>query len=203
MIAGIEAFRRRRSAFVPLSPSVPQTQGTRRTNRGGLSPMSPMSPQENSLTANETTKEAQRVTPERTDESDGAIADCLPTDEAEAFWSNFLARVDRCDFLIHALSDVRKDTEKERADLLATRKRTSPANLDADITYLMAEIAALTPAPAPAPPATGRCIECKHFARVGIGERCAHPQRSPAGEPERADCLPDNECERFIHWRNP
>ena len=203
MIAGIEAFRRRRSAFVPLSPSVPQTQGTRRTNRDGLSPMSPMSPQENSIAANETTDAAQRVTPERTDESNGAIADCLLTDEAAAFWSNFLARVTECDELINSLCDLRGDDDARRADLLAVRKRMSPQKIDGDISYLKAEIATLTPPAPPAPPATGRCIECKHFARVGIGERCAHPERSPAGEPERADRLPDNECERFVHWRNP
>ena len=45
-----------------------------------------------------------------------------------------------------------------------------------------------------------RCIECEHFARVGIGERCAHPDRSQPGEPARADCLPAHQCERFIHW---
>lgn len=200
MIAGIEAFRRRRSAFVPLSPSVPQTQGTRRTNRGGLSPVSPMSPQENSLTANETTKEAQRVTPERTDESDGAITDCLPTGEAEAFWSNFLARVTECDELINSLCDLRGDDDSRRADLLAVRKRMAPQRIDGDISYLKAEIATLTPAA----PVTGRCIECQHFVRVGVvGERCSHPERSPPGEPERADNLPDSECARFIHWRNP
>ncbi len=57
--------------------------------------------------------------------------------------------------------------------------------------------AALTPSPA-----TRRCIECEHFARVGVtGERCSHPDRSPPGEPARADCLPAHQCERFIHWR--
>lgn len=57
--------------------------------------------------------------------------------------------------------------------------------------------AALTPSPA-----TRRCIECEFFARVGVtGERCSHPDRSPPGEPARADCLPAHQCERFIHWR--
>ena len=199
MIAGIEAFRRRRSAFVPLSPSVPQTQGTRGTNRGGLSPMSPMSPQENSLKANETTNAAQRVTPERTDESDGPTSACLPTDEAEAFWSTFLARVTECDELINSLCDLRGDDDARRADLLAVRKRMAPQKIDGDIAYLKAEIATL--APAPASPATGRCPDCLHFVRVGVvGERCSHPERSPPGEPERADCLPENECEKFIFW---
>ena len=202
MIAGIEAFRRRRSAFVPLSPSVPQTQGTRGTNRGGLSPVSPMSPQENSIAANETRKAAFRVTPARPCDSDEAITDCLPTDEAEAFWSTFLARVTECDELINSLCDLRGDDDARRADLLAVRMRMAPQKIDGDIAYLKAEIATLTPAP----PAltTGRCIECQHFVRVGVvGERCSHPERSPPGEPERADCLPENECARFTHWRNP
>ena len=199
MIAGIEAFRRRRGAFVPSSPVAMQVQGMREVNRGVASPISPMSPQETSIAANETTNAAFRVTPARTDEPDEAITACLPTDEAEAFWSNFLARVDRCDFLVHALCDARKDTEKERADLLATRKRTSPANLDSDIAYLTAEIATLTPAPPE--PTTGRCIECQHFVRFGVGERCSHPDRSPPGEPPRAACMPANSYELFIHWR--
>lgn len=202
MIAGIEAFRRRRSAFVPLSPSVPQTQGTRGTNRDGLSPVSPMSPQENSIAANETTKAAFLVIPVRTDESGGASAACLPTDEAEAFWSTFLARVTECDELINSLCDLRGDDDARRADLLAVRMRMAPQKIDGDIAYLKAEIATLVPTPAR--PATGRCIECQHFVRVGVvGERCSHAERSPPGEPERADCLPENDCARFIHWRNP
>ena len=200
MIAGIEAFRRRRSAFVPLSPSVPQTQGTRGTNRGGLSPMSPMSPQENSITANATTNEALRVTPAQTNESDGAIADCLPTDEAEAFWSTFLARVTKCDKLINNLCDLRGDDDARRADLLAVRMRMAPQKIDGDIASLKAEIATLTPGPLE--PTTGRCIECASFALAGLGHRCSHPDRWPPGEPERADCRPDHQCERFIHWRN-
>ena len=201
MIAGIEAFKRRRGAFVPLSPSVPQAQGTRGANRDGLSPVSPMSPQENSIAANETTKEAQRVTPERTDESDGAIADCLPTDEAAAFWSNFLARVTECDELINSLCDLRGDDDARRADLLAVRMRMAPQKIDGDIAYLKAEIATLTPAP----PAltTGRCIECLSFRRAGLGERCGHPARSLPTEPPLAACLPAHQCQRFVHWRNP
>ena len=126
----------------------------------------------------------------------------LVMDEAEAFWSTFIARVDHCDSLIHALCDIRNDTEKERADLLASRKRTSPENLDSNITHLTAEIATLTPATT-----TGRCIECQHFVRVrvglgvGVGERCSHPNRSLSTEPPRAQCLPDHRCEQFIHWK--
>lgn len=48
-----------------------------------------------------------------------------------------------------------------------------------------------------------RCVECEHFARVGVGERCAHPDRSPPGEPQRAECRPAYRCERCNHWRNP
>ena len=200
MIAGIEAFRRRRGAFVPSSPVAMQVQGIREVNRGVASPISPMSPQETSIAAHETTNAAFRVTPERTDEPDEAFTDCLPTDEAAAFWSNFLARVKECDELINSLCGLRGDGDARRADLLAVRKRMAPQRIDGDISYLKAEIATLTPAA----PVTGRCIECQHFVRVGVvGERCSHPERSPPGEPERADCLPDSECARFIHWRNP
>ena len=198
MIAGIEAFRRRRSAFVPLSPSVPQTQGTRGTNRGGLSPVSPMSPQENSIAANETRKAAFRVTPARPCDSDEAITDCLPTDEAEAFWSTFLARVTECDELINSLCDLRGDDDARRADLLAVRMRMAPQKIDGDIAYLKAEIATLTPALT-----TDRCIECLSFRRAGLGERCGHPARSLPTEPPLAACLPAHQCERFVHWRNP
>ena len=125
------------------------------------------------------------------------------TETASDWWATLGARVTECDRLINLVCDLRGDTEKERADLLHVRRHSAPVHLDSDITYFTAAVAALAPAPAPPTPATGRCIECKYFARVGIGERCAHPQRSPAGEPERADCLPDNECERFVHWRNP
>ena len=198
MIDGIEAFRRRRSAFVPLSPSVPQTQGTRGTNRGGLSPVSPMSPQENSIAANETRKAAFRVTPARPCDSDEAITDCLPTDEAEAFWSTFLARVTECDELINSLCDLRGDDDARRADLLAVRMRMAPQKIDGDIAYLKAEIATLTPALT-----TDRCIECLSFRRAGLGERCGHPARSLPTEPPLAACLPAHQCERFVHWRNP
>jgi hypothetical protein len=123
--------------------------------------------------------------------------DELMTDQAAQFWETFSERVRRCDRLIHRLCDLRRDTDAERADLLAVRRRVAPAQLDGDIEYLAAEIAKL----APITQTRGRCIECVSFVRVGIGQRCAHPDRSPAGEPERADCLPAHQCERFIHWR--
>lgn len=189
MIAGIEAFRRRRSAFVPLSPSVPQTQGTRGTNRDGLSPVSPMSPQENVLPVSATAKTAYQASP---------VDDVPMTDEATEFWSNFLERVDKCDDLINELCDLRGVDMPRRVEMLGWRKSTSPANLDTDIEYLLAEIATLTRTPAPT---TGRCLDCLSFALAGLGHRCSHPGRSLPTEPPRADCLEDNECEKFIFWR--
>jgi len=127
--------------------------------------------------------------------------DELMTDEAAEFWSTFLERVTECDKLINSLCDSRGDDEPRRADLLATRKRTSPANLDSDIACLTAEIATLTPAP---PTQTrGKCIECASFRRAGLGERCGHLKRSLPGEPPLADCLPAHACELFVHWRSP
>ncbi len=125
------------------------------------------------------------------------------SDEAPlGWWATFRARIDCCDQLINRLCDLRGDDDARRADLLAVRKRMAPVKLDGDIAYLEIEIAHLTPSVPALKQATGRCIECEHFARVGTGERCAHPDRSPAGEPPRADCLPAHQCERFIHWRS-
>ncbi len=122
----------------------------------------------------------------------------LPIDDADDFWQTLRARIDECDRLIYRLCDLRGNDDGHRADLLAVRKRMAPQKLDSDIVYLKAEIAALTPA---AKLTRGRCIECVSVARVGRGERCAHPERSPTDEPDRADCLPAHQCERFIHWR--
>jgi len=119
-------------------------------------------------------------------------------DEASsAWWDTFLSRVTECDELIHQLCSLRGDDEARRADLLATRKRTSPANLDGDIEYLMSEIASLT---APAAPTTGRCIACQHFKLAGLGHRCSHPERVLPNEPPIVECLPDNQCNQFVHW---
>lgn len=199
MIAGVEAFRRRRDAFVPLSPVVPQTQGTRGTNRGVASPLSPLSPYKNNIAASETRNTAFRVTLVRADQADGAIADCLPTDEANVFWSTFLERVNHCDQLIDQLCNLRGDSADSRADLLKARRNTSPENLDGDITYLLTSIAALTPPPPV--PATGRCIDCQYLRRAGVGERCGHAARCTPGEPPVTDCLPAHTCSLFIHWR--
>lgn len=120
------------------------------------------------------------------------------SDEASSdWWSTLRAKIDRCDHLIHQLCDLRGDDDARRADLLAVRKHMAPVKIDGDIAYLEREIDRLTPAPAK--PARGRCIECLSFARVGTGERCSHPERSPVGEPLRADCLPAHQCERFVH----
>jgi hypothetical protein len=134
--------------------------------------------------------------------SQGGIAandDELMTDEAALFWSTFLARVTKCDRLIHQLCELRGDDEARRADLLAVRKRMAPARLDGDIAYLENEIASHTPVPVTQQ--RGLCIECASFVRAGRTERCGHPDRMPVGEPGWADCLPSHHCERFIHWR--
>jgi hypothetical protein len=189
MIAGIEAFKRRSAQLSPLSPVVPAVPATRKPNRDGLSPLSPP---ENTIPANESAKTTYRVSLNQANDSDEAPAD---------WWATFREKIDQCDRLIHQLCDLRGDDEARRADLLATRKRAAPVHLDGDIEYLEKQIASRTPAPITQ--SRGRCIECESFARVGTGERCAHPDRSPAGEPARADCLPAHQCERFIHWRQP
>ena len=122
MIAGIEAFRRRRSAFVPLSPSVPQPMGTRKANRDGLSPMSPLSPHENTLPANKTNDTAT-VTHREPLVQANDVADDAPPE----WLTTLLGRVDICDALINQLCGLRNDTDKERADLLKTRRNAARA----------------------------------------------------------------------------
>ena len=123
----------------------------------------------------------------------------IPTKPPAQWWATLKPRIEHCDRLIRKLCDLRGDDEARRDDLLAVRKRMAPVCLDEDIEYLTAEIASLTPVATA--PSRGRCIECVSFARVGTGQRCAHPDRSPPGEPERADRLPANQCERFIHCK--
>ena len=119
------------------------------------------------------------------------------------WWGTFLARVDKCDDLINELCDLRGADMPRRIEMLGWRKSTSPANLDTDIEYLLAEIAAFTPAPPPAAQTRGKCVECLSFRRAGLGERCGHAARSDPGEPPLAYCLPAHACELFVHWRNP
>ncbi len=129
-----------------------------------------------------------------------AEASIEPTETPSDWWETLRARIDECDRLIHELYNLRGDDDAHRAGLLAVRKRMAPVHLVGDIVYLKAEIAALTPA---AKLTRGRCIECTSFALAGLGHRCSHPDRSPAGEPPRAECLPAHQCERFVHWRKP
>jgi hypothetical protein len=133
--------------------------------------------------------------------NDSELPDDLAQLEADDFWRTLRARIDECDRLIHLLCDLRADDDERRNDLLAVRKRMAPDMLDFDIAYLNGEITKLTPAAPSQEQTRGRCIECVHVARASRGERCAHPDRSPAGEPKRADCLPAHQCDRFIHWR--
>ena len=72
------------------------------------------------------------------DETDGYTYDPA---EAARFWHRFTERIDECDRLIQELCDLRGDTEKHRADLLAARKTMAPANLVCDIAYLKTAIA--------------------------------------------------------------
>ena len=62
-------------------------------------------------------------------------------EQAACFWHRFTERIDECDRLIQELCDLRGDTEKHRADLLAARKTMAPANLVCDIAYLKTAIA--------------------------------------------------------------
>ena len=124
------------------------------------------------------------------------------TETASGWWATLGGRVTECDRLINQVCDLRGDTATERAVLLHVRRHSAPVHLDADINYFTAAVAALTPVPPAATQTTGRCIECKYFVRVGVGERCSHPARAPVGEPERAGTLPGNDCEKFIYWRS-
>ena len=128
-----------------------------------------------------------------------AYASNKPAETPSDWWEMLRARIDECDRLIHELCNLRGDHDAHRADLLAVRKRMAPEMLVSDVAYLKSEIATLTPPPTRT---RGRCIECVSFARAGTGERCSHPDRSPPGEPPRAECLPANQCERFVHWKN-
>ena len=74
MIAGIDAFKRRRARDVPMSPDVPKTLGTREANRDGLSPVSPLSPYQNTLPAIDTAK-SQSVGFDQGDQSNGTSAE--------------------------------------------------------------------------------------------------------------------------------
>lgn len=59
--------------------------------------------------------------------------------EAASFWQGFKGRVDECDRLIHELCDIRGDDQARRDDLIRTRQRMSPTNVESDIRYLLDE----------------------------------------------------------------
>ena len=93
------------------------------------------------------------------DASNAAANDGEPEETAD-FWDGFIDRVNECDRLIHELCDIRGDDQARRDDLICTRKRTAPNNVDSDIKYLCEEIVLLTPTPSLEPQRD--CRDCDH-----------------------------------------
>ena len=71
----------------------------------------------------------------------------IAANDADDFWQTLRARIDECDRLINTLCNLRRDDDAHRADLLAVRKSMAPQQLDSDIVYLKAAIAASAPPP--------------------------------------------------------
>ena len=80
--------------------------------------------------------------------------------EAARFWEGLTDRINWCDILIHELCDIRGDSQSRRDDLLLTRQRTAPVNIDGDIRYLLEEIKRVAPMPSPEP--IRDCRDCDH-----------------------------------------
>ena len=66
-------------------------------------------------------------------------------EDSEIFWSNLIDRIHWCDILIHELCDMRGDDQARRDDLIRTRQRMSPTNVDNDIRYLLDESERVSP----------------------------------------------------------
>ena len=80
--------------------------------------------------------------------------------EAARFWEGLTDRINWCDILIHELCEIRGDSQARRDDLLLTRQRTSPANVDSDIRSLLEEIERVAPTSTPEP--IRDCRDCNH-----------------------------------------
>ena len=107
------------------------------------------------------------------------------TDESEIFWSNLIDRINWCDLLIHELCDVRGDDQARRDDLILTRQRTAPANVEGDIRYLLEEIDRVTPTSPQEP--TRDCRDCDHHR--GRNNNAVRYCVSQDGAAQRDDAL--------------
>jgi hypothetical protein len=116
-------------------------------------------------------------------ESEAANED--ESEESLIFWSNLIDRIHWCDFLIHTLCDVRGDDQARRGDLIRTRQRTSAANVDSDIRYLLAEIETVMPTSLPEPKRD--CRDCDHHR--GRNNNSVRYCVSPDGPAQRDDAL--------------
>ena len=129
--------------------------------------------------------------------NDEATTENYDAQEAAKFWDGFIDRVNECDRLIHELCDIRGDDQARRDDLIRTRQRMAPNNIDGDIKYLREEIALLTPTPSPEPQRD--CRDCEHHR-----ERNNNAVRycvSPDGAAQRNDALasPITDCTLATH----
>ena len=133
----------------------------------------------------------------------------LPTDaanedeseESKSFWSNLIDRINWCDLLIHELCDIRGDSQARRDDLIRTRQRTAPVNIDGDIRYLLEEIERV--APTSTPDSIRDCRDCEHQrGRNNNAIRyCVSPdsavQRDDALASAIVDCRVATRCNAF------
>ena len=132
-------------------------------------------------------------------ETDAANED--ESDESKIFWSNLIERINWCDLLIHELCDVRGDDQVRRDDLILTRKRIAPDNIDADIRYLLEEIERVTLTSTPEP--IRDCRDCEHHrGRNNNALRyCVSPdsavQRDDALASAIVDCRVATRCNAF------
>ena len=120
------------------------------------------------------------------------------------FWSNLIDRINWCDLLIHELCDIRGDDQARRDDLILTRQRTAPVNIDGDIRYLLDEIERVTPTPSPEP--IRDCRDCDHHrGRDNNAIRyCVAPdsaaQRENALASVIVDCSIATRCRAFTPY---
>ena len=107
------------------------------------------------------------------------------SEESEIFWSNLIDRINWCDLLIHELCDIRGDDQARRDDLILTRQRTAPANVDGDIRYLLEEIDRVASMPSSEPKRD--CRDCDHHR--GRNNNAVRYCVSPDGAAQRDDAV--------------
>ena len=130
-----------------------------------------------------------------------AAANAGEFEQLQTFWSNFVDRINWCDFLIHELCDVRGDDQARRDDLILTRQRMAPTHLDTDVRYLLDEIERVTPTSLPEP--IRDCRDCEHHR--GRNDNAIRYCVSPDGAAQRdgalsnviQDCNIAARCEAF------